>query len=378
MSFTSPPASQFPPYPQMPPPPKRRRQSPMPRVQQPNPWPQQAESPLNQPSAQPNPHQAADWMLRQQLAATPASHPYAQKPDRPQPRQRRRARRLNNLIYVGLLIALASLLFYYYGNALRSQPVEKGLLKPQRLDTLDPDTSGDGGLDLAGLLQAYPGLRLNDHLILVNRDHPLPADFKPRLEQYRQTGFEMNPALIEPLDQLAQKVLEETGDQLRLESTYRDRTSQEETYLLMPDVAQKPGSSEHETGLAIDLSIHEHAGLIFPDAPGGALTQEICWDYGFIIRYLKGEEAVTGVTYEPWHLRYVGLPHSQILQKTQWTLEAYIEHLVPDNVYAVGPYRIVRQKGPDFRLPEGFTEGTVSPDNLGGYIFTLTQPQQAS
>jgi zinc D-Ala-D-Ala carboxypeptidase len=74
-------------------------------------------------------------------------------------------------------------------------------------------------------------------------------------------------------------------------------------------IAARPGHSEHQTGLAMDVGNSSGACALqdcFEDTPVGAWVAEHADEYGFIIRYPKGEQKVTGYKYEPWHLRYVG------------------------------------------------------------------------
>ncbi len=87
-----------------------------------------------------------------------------------------------------------------------------------------------------------------------------------------------------------------------------------------------PGQSEHQTGLAMDIGStgnHGVLGLSF------GKTNEYKWiiknadQYGFIIRYPLGKEKITGYSYEPWHLRYVGTKLAGVLKKNKWTLEEY-------------------------------------------------------
>jgi len=88
-----------------------------------------------------------------------------------------------------------------------------------------------------------------------------------------------------------------------------------------------PGTSEHETGLAVDV-----AGIDGKCAATSCFagTQEAIWlashaqDYGFIIRYPKGKEDITGYIYEPWHLRYVGSEAAQAISEKEITLEEYL------------------------------------------------------
>ncbi|WP_298585323.1 M15 family metallopeptidase [uncultured Kocuria sp.] len=74
-------------------------------------------------------------------------------------------------------------------------------------------------------------------------------------------------------------------------------------------IAARPGHSEHQTGLAMDVGNTSGVCALqdcFEGTPVGAWVAEHAWEYGFIIRYPKDEQDVTGYKYEPWHLRYVG------------------------------------------------------------------------
>lgn len=89
-----------------------------------------------------------------------------------------------------------------------------------------------------------------------------------------------------------------------------------------------PGHSEHQTGLAIDLGLKkEVVDFIRPDFPYTGICQafrERAAEYGFIERYPSGKEAITGIGHEPWHFRYVGMPHAAIMREKNMTLEEYI------------------------------------------------------
>lgn len=88
-----------------------------------------------------------------------------------------------------------------------------------------------------------------------------------------------------------------------------------------------PGHSEHQTGLAIDLGLrNDHIDFIRPEFPDRGICRifrEKAAKYGFILRYPKGKETVTGIAHEPWHFRYVGVPHAGIMEENNLTLEEY-------------------------------------------------------
>lgn len=90
-----------------------------------------------------------------------------------------------------------------------------------------------------------------------------------------------------------------------------------------------PGHSEHQTGLAIDLGLkQENIDFICPEFPYTGICQRfrsLAADYGFIQRYPAHKEHITGIGHEPWHFRYVGLPHAKFIESHDLTLEEYLE-----------------------------------------------------
>lgn len=83
----------------------------------------------------------------------------------------------------------------------------------------------------------------------------------------------------------------------------------------------EPGSSEHHTGLAFDITV---PGVAFKGTEQAEWLAENCWDYGFIIRYASDKEDITGILAEPWHIRYVGTEHSIPMRQQNLCLEEYI------------------------------------------------------
>lgn len=90
-----------------------------------------------------------------------------------------------------------------------------------------------------------------------------------------------------------------------------------------------PGHSEHQTGLAIDLGLTlPEIDFIRPAFPYSGICQTVrqrAAEFGFVERYPAGKEAVTGISHEPWHFRYVGQPHAALMVERGWTLEEYHE-----------------------------------------------------
>jgi D-alanyl-D-alanine carboxypeptidase len=105
--------------------------------------------------------------------------------------------------------------------------------------------------------------------------------------------------------------------------------SQEEAERLAAQAVAVPGTSEHQLGLSVDI-----VDVNFPylesgqaDMPAQKWLMEHCWEYGFVLRYPKGKTDVTGIIYEPWHYRYVGLELAKELYEADLTLEEYLQNL---------------------------------------------------
>lgn len=185
--------------------------------------------------------------------------------------------------------------------------------------------------------------------LLVNREHHLSKDYIPSGLTEPHIPFMAPPGDIKRLlvgeaATAAHELFlraEKEGIHLWGVSGYRPYARQKELYeaalakrekLLMRDkeapmiAVAPPGSSEHQTGLALDVSCPSED---YELEESFALTVEGKWlsiyasHYGFILRHPRGKESVTGFPYEPWHIRYVGNPLAHYLSLTGLTLEEY-------------------------------------------------------
>lgn len=234
-----------------------------------------------------------------------------------------------------------------------------------------------------GALRAYDLYELqNDFRVtfdqsamLINSEHPLPEDFAPSLTTYKDTDVAMNTAVVDAYAALSQAVTDKTSDRLFVSSAYRTKEEQQALYEEDPATANRPGASEHETGLGIDVYVRYYAGLGFIKSKAGRFVDSNCWQYGFIIRYPSFGKSKTGMKFEPWHIRYVGAPHAKIIYNNRLTLEEYLESLTCGDWYLVDGVLFSRQV-PDgdgkIFLPESFCSAVVSPDNTGAYLVTVT------
>ena len=163
-----------------------------------------------------------------------------------------------------------------------------------------------------------------DYMALVNKTHPLPDDWEDKLETVHMTNSVGDDVEVEKKAYdaylLLKADLEEEGIHVDLDSARRSvadqqRIMEEFTEQYGADYAAKtvakPGYSEHHTGLALDLYlivdgkdvVENEDMIVFTDI--WAKIHEKLADYGFILRYLDGEEHITGYGYEPWHIRYI-------------------------------------------------------------------------
>lgn len=210
-------------------------------------------------------------------------------------------------------------------------------------------------------------------LMLVNTEYVLGEGFVPEISEYKDTDVYMNLCMIEAYGRLSAAVNEKFDKKLYVSDDFRTEEEQKQLYAEMPDTATKPGASEHQSGLALDVYTAYFAGDAFIKSPVGRFVNSECWKYGFIIRYPSFGESITGIRFEPWHIRYVGQPHANIIYNNHLTLEEYILSLEIGQWYEVDGYLFCRQSAVDgeLTLPESFAAGTVSPDNTGYYIVTV-------
>ncbi len=220
-----------------------------------------------------------------------------------------------------------------------------------------------------------PGFVYQNSLWLVNAAHPLPEDAPLMLEEYRDTGLSLDRSLFLALQNLLGDAGKETGDKVYLMSAYRTREEQEAEYFQNPKLAAQAGTSEHQTGLALDVYVYQKAQREFITSRAGVWIQQHAHEYGFIIRYPFGKQSITGIEFEPWHLRYVGKPHAALMYANRWTLEDYIERLEKGTFYTAAGYVFTRQEAENgmLRVPSDWENVVVSADNTGSYILTCQE-----
>lgn len=185
-------------------------------------------------------------------------------------------------------------------------------------------------------------------LVLINKQHSIPDDYVFSLGVINTMKGPMycDERIIDDLGSMLQAAKED-GISLGICSPYRDQAYQEklfarkiklymsrglsymEAYQLGSQAVTVPGASEHQIGLALDIVTLSHQSLdeAFGETPGGIWLAENSYKYGFILRYPKGKEYITGIEYEPWHFRYVGVEAATVITEQGITLEEFWEDL---------------------------------------------------
>ena len=167
-----------------------------------------------------------------------------------------------------------------------------------------------------------------DYMVLINEANRLPDGFENTVEIIDVENavgekYKIEKKAYEAFSRLREDLLENDGIQAELISVYRTVEKQEEIFQRYTrehglEYAKKyaavPGHSEHHTGFAIDVGIlldgklsHAIADLLSVDHLFQTVQKKLP-KYGFILRYPKGKEAITGIGYEPWHFRYIDSP----------------------------------------------------------------------
>ncbi|MEV5116693.1 VanY-A/VanY-F/VanY-M family D-Ala-D-Ala carboxypeptidase [Peribacillus frigoritolerans] len=197
------------------------------------------------------------------------------------------------------------------------------------------------------------------------------------------TGYQLPNNEIKLSEEIAEKfsemiaAAEEDGvSNFLISSGYRDFDEQNRLYKEMgADYALPVGHSEHNLGLALDVGSTQ---MKMKEAPEGEWIEENAWKNGFILRYPANKTDITGIQYEPWHIRYVDLPHSAIMQEMNLALEEYLDYLkdeksisisVEGEKYTISYYPISQNGTIEVEVPAN-EQYEISGNNMDGVIVT--------
>ncbi len=208
----------------------------------------------------------------------------------------------------------------------------------------DDKNASEGPEQNGGFAQTLQEAEGRGLLILVNKESPVDQDYKPvdlvkiryfvsdRSEAARYMRAEAAEAFHRMVEQAS-----ENGIELKMTTAYRSYAFQKILYdnyvakegeAAASKFSARPGQSEHQTGLAVDVSSPSVGYQLtneYGETKEGKWLAEHAQEFGFIIRYPKGKEDITGYQYEPWHIRYVGLAAAKEIHQRSLTLEEFLQ-----------------------------------------------------
>ena len=174
----------------------------------------------------------------------------------------------------------------------------------------------------------------------MNVDNPVPTGYDVITEKYDGT-MEVDSRIMEPLCDMI-RAARADGVSLWISSGYRSNQLQRRLYedetasylekgyprdnaeSMAANAVAVPGTSEHETGLSVDLN---EVSDDFKYTEAYRWLSENAEDYGFVQRYPEDKQEITKIRFEPWHYRYVGPEHAKAMQERHFCLEEYVEYL---------------------------------------------------
>lgn len=179
----------------------------------------------------------------------------------------------------------------------------------------------DGGKTATGMeVKVIDGVTYVNGILVANKTYALPEDYYIgglTDETYAAFVAMQSAAKADGLTLFCKSGFRSYVDQRIIYNGYVSRDGQ----ALADTYSARPGHSEHQSGMALDINSTASA---FADTPEGKWLAEHCWDFGFIIRYPADKVDITGYMYEPWHVRYVGKEIALELKDSGLCLEEYL------------------------------------------------------
>ncbi len=319
-----------------------------------------------------------------------------------------RTKRMTELIICAGMIAAA--VFIINGAVKHSQTIDKTDTGESIIDVAEPTTVSSGETQdpdkviyesfMANTKDKYKG-----DLILVNEDHQYfggDEELVSIIEKNNEKEITFFSALADPNtpeedDLILSSVYEPMEIMIKdfynlyyngtliIYGAYRSTERQQQILDEKgPEIAAKPGFSEHETGYAFDFS--ETENYDYQGTGDFAWLNENCYKYGFIVRYTEEKKDITKIAAEPWHFRYVGIPHAYYIMKNNLCLEEYIDLLREKYPYEGEHLKITDDENRSYEVyfvpsddgaekttvpvPAGKEYG-ISGNNIDGFIVTV-------
>ena len=248
--------------------------------------------------------------------------------------ERRRIKRNRTVALVILFVILFIVCRSCYASHEKKRKAEEVNKKPSSAKVNNENKPAENGTEAGDPLEVSDGnghkftqadgLTFVDGILIVNKTYSLPKEYAPGINSAAQAAFDdMTAAAFND------------GLYLYVNSGYRSYDEQYSLYYNYAanrgvkeadKVSSRPGHSEHQSGLCFDVNSTDFS---FNDTA----EARHCADYGFIIRFPKGKEAITGYEYESWHIRYVGIETAKEITSKGLCLEEYLG-VTSDYVYA--------------------------------------------
>lgn len=212
-------------------------------------------------------------------------------------------------------------------------------IKNPNLSELDVIIRVNLNLDKPFYTNVTPSKNLNSNIILVNKYYYLNENYIPNNLVEITKNVNGKRLLVKEAADMFYKMSEEiekNNMSIRIISAYRSYEYQKTLYnnYVLKDGQEKadtysarPGFSEHQTGLVIDIDNNKLNYENFENTEEYKWMQNNSYKYGFILRYPKDKEDITGYQYESWHYRYVGIDVAKVLHDENMTLDEYIAKL---------------------------------------------------
>lgn len=240
------------------------------------------------------------------------------------------------------------------------------------------------------------GIKPSPHSRLINRDNTLPDGYnddnivpiKDVQAVLSSKGMKLDKVTLDALKIMLEKANSDGAKGFILNSTYRPYKEQKglfdyrfnerkaagvaNPYEEASKVVAYPGTSEHQTGMALDiLSLEYPKGSTFHNSKEYEWLKENCWDFGFIPRYPEDKMDITRISFEPWHYRYIGKPLSLYAKQNNLCLEEVVENLQKNKLTSFEVSNeekytfLLVKKGQEFMIQDGL--------NMEYSLFELTE-----
>lgn len=337
-------------------------------------------------------------------------------------RRRKRQKMIKTIVLSVIVVAIIVFSTVFLISLRNRSEREKAEDTAQTTDTslITPDTdpvdTASGVLGEGFITKSFGAEELHrGDLILVRSGAPYVFPEEPDLKdlysgrkkyqngarayQISTIDIELDSFVLSKLNEMTETFYELTGENsLLVKSAYRSEEDQKEIMDFRVErdgeeealkYVARPGESEHHTAMAFDMSVYKNGvNTYIQDEEEYLWIYENAHKYGFVLRYPEEKSEITGIAYEAWHFRYVGVPHAYYMYTEKLVLEEYLELLMTNYLYNEShliidcddgsSYEIYYVTADDYGnaeiiLPTGF-EYSVSGDNVGGYIVTVKIP----